>query len=266
MKTQLVFISTLALLHTSAFAQDQEAKLANQLNNPVAALISVPIQYTVDEKIGPTEEGEVTVIKASPVIPIELNDEWNLISRTIIPVIDQENIPVNGQGESGLGDIAASIFFSPKAPTENGWIWGVGTILLLDTASEDALGAGKWGIGPTGLILRQKDGWTYGVLTHYLVDVAGDDNRADVEQLFLQPFLSYTIASTKTTFTFQSEATRDMEANETGAFALFELGQMFKIGSQIMQARIGVRDWYESPTLGPDGTTLSLKLTFLFPK
>jgi len=266
MKLRLALITTLALMHTDTFAEDQQAKLSNQLSNPVAALVSVPVQYQVDEKIGPTEDGEITVTKASPVIPFDLNDDWNLISRTIIPVIDQENIPVNGQGESGLGDIAASIFFSPKAPTENGWIWGVGTILLLDTASEDALGAGKWGIGPTGLILRQKDGWTYGALTHYLVDIAGDDNTADVEQLFLQPFLAYTISSTKTNFALQSEVTRDLDGNETSAFVLFEIGQMFKIGPQIMQARIGTKTWYESPRFGPDGTTVAFRLTFLFPK
>ena len=115
MKARLLLISTLTLLHSTAFAEDSEADLANQLSNPVAALISVPIQYTVDEKIGPTEEGEVTVLRVSPVIPIDLNDEWNLISRTIIPIIDQENIPVSSQGESGLGDIAASIFLSPQS-------------------------------------------------------------------------------------------------------------------------------------------------------
>lgn len=266
MKTQLAFISILTLLHTATFAQDQEAKLANQLNNPVAALISLPIEYQVDEKIGATEEGEITVTKASPVIPFELNNEWNVISRTIIPVIDQENIPVNGQGESGLGDIAASFFFSPKAPTKSGWIWGVGAILLLDTASEDALGSGKWGAGPTAVFLKQNQGWTYGALTHYVTDISGDDNRADIEELFLQPFLSYTIDSTKTTFAFKSEATRDLEGNETSAFVLFEIGQMFKIGPQIMQARIGTKTWYESPRFGPDGTTVAFKLTFLFPK
>jgi hypothetical protein len=266
MKLQVVLVSILTLLHTSAFAQDQQAKLAEQLSNPVASLINVPIQYTVDEKIGPTEEGEVTVIKASPVVPFELNEDWNIITRTIIPVIETENIPTTGQGESGLGDIAASVFFSPKAPTSNGWIWGVGTILLLDTAREDELGSGKWGIGPTAILLKQSNGWTFGVLTHYLVDVAGDDNRADVEQAFLQPFLAYIIDSTKTTFSLQSEATRDLESNETNAFALLEVGQMFKVGSQIMQARIGVRHWYESEEFGAEGTTLSLKLFFIFPK
>jgi len=98
------------------------------------------------------------------------------------------------------------------------------------------------------------------------VDVAGDDNLGDIEQLFLQPFMSFTISKTKTTFTLQAEVTRDLEANDTGAFTMFEVGQMFKVGAQIMQARVGVRNWVESTNLGPDGTTLTAKLTFLFPK
>ena len=266
MKLHLILIIALTLLHTSVFAEDQSAKLANQLSNPVAALISVPIQYTLDEKIGPTEEGEVTVIKASPVVPFEINNDWIIITRTIIPVIDQKNIPVNGQGESGLGDIAASFFVSPKTPTNNGWIWGAGAIVLLDTASEDVLGAGKWGLGPTAVLLKQNNGWTYGALAHYLTDFAGGDDRADVEQLFLQPFLAYIIDSTKTTFALQSEVTRNLDSDETNAFVLFEVGQMFKIGSQIMQARIGARYWYETEPFGPQGTTFSARLFFLFPK
>jgi hypothetical protein len=266
MKTQFALLSALTLIHSMAFAEDDEAKLANQLNNPVAALISVPVNFQTDENIGPTEEGEVSIIKATPVVPFELNDDWNLITRTIITAVDQDNVPVNGQGESGMADIVASFFFSPKAPTANGWIWGVGAITLLDTASDDALGAGAWGIGPTAVFLKQKQGWTYGALTHYLMDISVDDGRADVEQLFLQPFLSYTYAPTKTSFTLQTEATRDLEGNETSAFAIFEVGQMFKIGPQIMQARIGLKNWYESPRFGPDGTTVAFRLTFLFPK
>ena len=245
---------------------DSEAELAKKLNNPVAALISVPIEYIVDEDIGPLEQGKVTQYKLSPVVPISLNDEWNVISRTIVSFVDQDNIPGAGLGESGTSDIVESVFFSPKAPTDSGWIWGAGGIFLLDTASEDELGAGKWGVGPTAVALKQDGPWSYGLLSHYLTDVGGDDDRADVEQIFVQPFMSYTIAKTKTTFTIFAESTRDLEANETGTVGIFQIGQMFKVGSQIMQARIGVRHWIESTEFGPDNTTLIAKLTLLFPK
>jgi len=261
---KLVF-TLLLLISFSGFA-DEQSDLAQKLSNPVAALISVPIEFILDEDVGPTGDGEATQIKISPVLPFSLNDEWNLISRTVVTYVDQDDIPGPGQGESGFSDIAESIFFSPKAPTESGWIWGVGGIFLLDSATEDQLGAGKWGVGPTLVALKQTSGWTYGALSHYLVDVAGDDDRADIEQFYLQPFLSYTIEKTKTTFALQAESTHDFEADETGTVAIFYLGQMFKLGSQIMQGRIGVRSWVDETEFGPEGTTFTAKLTFLFPK
>ena len=261
---KLIFTSLL-LLSPGLFA-DEQSDLAMKLSNPVAALISVPVDFIMDENVGPDDDGELFVIKATPVLPFSFNDDWNLISRTIISYVDQDDIPGSGEGESGLSDIAESIFFSPKAPTESGWIWGVGSIFLLDTATEDELGAGKWGVGPTAVGLKQVNGWTFGGLTHYLVDFAGDDDRDDVQQFFLQPFLAYTIEETKTTFALQAESTRDIEANETGTVAIFHIGQMFKLGSQIMQGRVGFRSWVNETDFGPEGTTFTARLTFLFPK
>ena len=95
-----------------------------------------------------------------------------------------------GGSDSGLGDTVQSLFFSPKAPTASGWIWGVGPAFLLPTASEDVLGTEQWGVGPTAVALKQtEDGWTYGALANHLVSVAGDDDRADLNATFLQPFL-----------------------------------------------------------------------------
>ena len=205
-------------------------------------------------------------IKASPVIPLDLNEDWNLISRSIVSYVESSDIPGSGDDTSGFSDIAASLFFSPKDPTSGGWLWGVGGIFLLDTATEDELGAGKWGLGPTAVLLKQTGPWTYSALSHYLVGVAGDDDRADIEQFFLQPFMAYTIAKTKTTFALQAESTRDLNENETGTVAIFHIGQMFKLGSQIMQGRIGVRSWIEDTEFGSDGTTLTARLTLLFPK
>jgi hypothetical protein len=261
---KLIFVFTL-LVSCNSFA-DEQAELAIKLSNPVANLISVPVDFILEEGIGPTGDGEASIIKASPVLPFTLNDDWNLISRTVISYVDQDGIPGKGMGESGFGDIAESIFFSPSAPTERGWIWGVGGIFLLDSATEDELGAGKWGMGPTALGLKQVGGLTFGALGHYLVDVAGDDDRSDIEQFFLQPFMAYTIEKTKTTFALQAESTHDLEADETGTVAIFHIGQMFKLGSQIMQGRIGVRSWVDETDFGPEGTTFTARLTFLFPK
>ena len=131
-------------------ANDQE-ELAKKLSNPIANMISVPLQFNYDENIGAQDEGSKWVLNIQPVIPFSIGENWNLITRTILPVVDMNDIPTQGMGESGLGDIVASQWFSPKELTKGGWTWGVGPVWLLPTATDNTLGGEKFGIGPTGI-------------------------------------------------------------------------------------------------------------------
>ena len=250
---------------TNLFADANMADLAKKLSNPVAALISVPIDVAIDEDVGP-RTGTLTVDKLQPVIPMELNDDWNVISRTIISTIYQDDILGNGLDKDGLGDILQSFFFSPKEPTSNGWIWGVGPALLLDTASEDVLGGGKWGAGPTAVLLKQNKGFTYGLLLNHLWDYAGDSNRDQLNNTYAQPILSYTIQKTKTTFAYNMEYNYDWTKNESTAVNNMMIGQMFKIGNQIMDLKVGARYWSDESPTSPKGWGSKATLTFLFPK
>jgi len=265
MKNRLIVLGILLSISIPVFADEESAELAKKLANPVASLISIPIEFNTDADIGPSENGEVKSIKFTPVLPFEVNDDWNLITRTIFSYVDQD-LPDAGIDETGISDIVLSLYFSPKKPTKSGWIWGAGPILLLNSATEDVLGAGRWGVGPGAVVLKQTGPWTIGGLTSYLADIGGDSDRDDVEQLFFQPFVSYNLPNGSTSLTLQSEIARDLENYDTNAFALFTVNQMFKIGSQIMQGRVGVKHWYESADFGADSTELSLRLTFLFPK
>lgn len=247
-----------------AFAQD-EAELAKKLANPVASLISVPIQANYDENFGPNEDGSVWKINIQPVIPITLNKEWNLISRTILPIIDQEDVPLKGLGESGIGDVLQSLFFSPKEPTSKGLIWGVGPVILIPTASDDALGSEKWGIGPTAVGLRQVGPWTYGALVNHVESFAGDEDRAFVSASFIQPFLTY-ITKTKTTFALNTESTYDWNTEQWSVPINFNVLQLLKIGPQIIQVGIGARYWAASPDNAAEDWGARIQLTFLFPK
>jgi hypothetical protein len=252
------------LVMSPAFAQT-DAELAKKLSNPVASLISVPFQYNYDSDYGVADDGKRSFINIQPVIPFDINPEWNLISRTILPVIDQDDLPSGSGGKSGIGDVVQSLFFSPKAPTSGGLIWGAGPVLLLPTASDDLLGSEKWGLGPTGVVLKQQGPWTYGALANHIWSVAGDDKRADINATFLQPFLSYTTPMA-TTYGMNTESTYNWEVNKWSVPINLTVSQLMKLGDQPVSIAGGVRYWAQSPDSGPEGWGFRLVLTLLFPK
>ena len=263
-----VFLISMAVMISRvspAFAQDEAAELAKKLANPIASLISVPLQFNYDRDIGPQEKGSQWQLKVQPVWPFSIGENWNLITRTIVPLIDQNDIPVPGQGKSGLGDITASQFFSPKAPTARGWIWGVGPVWLLPTATDDALGSEKFGLGPTAVFLKQQGPWTYGALVNHIWSVAGDDDRADVNSTFLQPFLAY-VTKTHTTIGLNTESTYNWESEEWSVPINLTVAQMLKVGKLPFQIGGGVRYWADSPENGPEKWGARIQITFLFPK
>jgi hypothetical protein len=264
----LVLLSLLApagALGQSADGGDEAANLARQLANPVAALISVPIQANYDENFGLDDKGSVLRINVQPVIPFSLNDDWNLISRTIVPVIDQNDFPSPGVSEFGVGDTVQSLFFSPKAPTDSGWIWGAGPVLLLPTATDEVLGAEKWGIGPTAVVLKQQGPWTYGALANHIESFAGESSRADVSATFLQPFLTY-ITATKTTIALNTESTYDWNNEQWSIPVNFTVSQLLRLGNQMVSVGGGVRYWAETPAAGPEEWGFRLVFTLLYPR
>jgi hypothetical protein len=255
----------LALAAPARAQDEQAAELAKKLANPVASLISVPLQYNYDEYGGSNDGAAVSKLIIQPVIPFSLNNDWNLITRTLIPLVDQQDLPVAAANESGLSDITASFFFSPKLPTASGWIWGAGPVLLLPTATEDALGTEKWGVGPTGVALKQTGPWTIGLLAGHIWSVAGNDDRNDVSSTTLQPFFSYT-TKTHTTMGAYTESAYDWKGEQWQVPLIVQAGQLFKIGPQILQFAVAGKYWAEAPDDGPEGWGLRAQLTLLFPR
>jgi len=253
------------LLSSPALAQDQASVLAKQLSNPVAALISVPFQLNFDQDIGPAEEGDRWTLNVQPVVPIGLNEDWNLISRTILPIVSQDDIFPGAGSQSGLGDVVQSVFFSPKEPTSSGWIWGAGPVFLLPTGSDDLLTADQWAAGPTAVVLKQQGPWTYGALANHLWSFAGDNDRRDVNATFLQPFLSYT-TPTAWTFALNTESTYDWEGEEWNVPVNAIVSKVTRVGSQLVSVGGGLRYWADSPDSGAEGLGVRLVFTLLFPK
>src|SRR5438067_2157631 len=196
---------------------DQATKLAKELSNPISSLISIPFQANEDFGYGPSYNGYKFTLNIQPAIPISLNKDWDLILRTIVPVVSQhdlffvENLPKNSplqpqnRSQDGLSDTTQTFFFSPKTAGPFGLIWGIGPALLYPTGTHPFLGTGTFSIGPTVAVLEQMGGSTVGALMNQLWSVVIEDHRQSFSQLFLQPFIAFT-TKTHMTLTLSSEA------------------------------------------------------------
>ena len=246
----------------SAQTAQSAAELAKQLSNPVASLISVPFQLNYDEGFGADGNGKRTLFNIQPVVPFDLNADWNLISRTIVPLIENDGI-VPDERKFGLGNVIQSFFFSPKQPTSGGWILGAGPAIQIPLSTDDRFGADDWAVGPTAVALKQAGPWTFGALGNHLWDVGGSD--ADINATFLQPFLSYTTPEA-VSYTINSESTYDWENEEWSVPINFQITKLVTIGNQPISIGGGIRYWADAPSGAADDFGARLIVVYLFPK
>ena len=214
----LVVVIVVAVLSAAVRAEQQaqqpaappseSAELAMQLSNPLASLVSVPFQFNWEQEVGPSELTRF-VLNVQPVMPFTMTPNWNLITRVIAPLVSQPPLVDGGAAAFGMGDITTSFFLSPSRAGK--LIWGAGPVLVLPSTSEPTLGSGKWSVGPTIVALKQTGPWTFGALWNQVWSFSGDSGRADVNQMFLQPFLAYQATHT-VTLTLQSEMTANWDA------------------------------------------------------
>ena len=176
----------------AAKPQQESSDIAKAAQNPIAHMISVPFENDFYPQTGPKKQDEY-VLEMKPVVPIPLSKDWNLITRTIVPIIQTPDLSATLKGTSGLGDIQESLFFSPTKAGPGGIIWGAGPVILAPTATENIYGTGKTNIGPTVVALRSQGHWLYGALVQNLFSVAGPKERADVNQFLTQPFVNYNL-------------------------------------------------------------------------
>jgi len=239
-------------------AEDADA-VAKQLANPIAALVSLPFQLNWDTGLAANGLGTKWLLNVQPVVPFELDSRWNVISRTIVPLVQESDIVAGDAHESGLGDITQSFFFSPRDPLAGGWTIGAGPAILLPTATAAALGNGKLGLGPSIVALRQTPSqWTYGVLWNHIWSIAGSSNRPALSTTYLQPFLSKGLGQGMTA-TLDLESTYDWEGRNWVVPMNLTLSKVMKLGGQLCSVGGGARYYLATP---PGGASWGLRLTF----
>jgi hypothetical protein len=277
--------SAACCLAASATALAQQASqddLEAKVQNPVAALISVPFQNNTYFGLGPDHDKTVNVLNIQPVIPIPAGD-WNIISRTIVPLIYVPHINFGGAASDfdgtitanagprgipetfGLGDINETLFLSPARPGP--LIWGVGPAVTIPTASSSILGAGKVSLGPSAVVLVQPKPWTIGALFRQQWSIIGPNGRTDVNQSLLQPFVSYNLPdgwnlSTGPVITanWSADSAQRWTVPIGGGF-----GRVFKVGNQPVSAALQAYYNAERPEFAPRWS-IRATVTLLFPE
>lgn len=256
-------VMTAAGVATEASAQSNSDQLAKELSNPVANLISVPFQFNAAFGGGPEDDGEWYTLNIQPVIPISIAPDWNLIVRTIVPVTGREEVLAPDTSEWGFGNVLQSFFFSPKAPTAGGLIWGIGPAFNYPTSTDPLFGPGKWGAGPTAVALIQKGKVTAGVLANQIWSFEDSDDAEGINNAFIQPFFSYSLGK-GLMFNTNIQATYDWVDDTWNAPLNVGFSQVFHVGKQAMSFQLAGTYYLAKPDAGPDWGVQST-LTFLFP-
>ncbi|MCG2462319.1 transporter [Flavobacteriaceae bacterium F89] len=242
--------------------QDAGGDLEKKIQNPIANLISVPFQNNTDFGVG-SFDGTRNTLNIQPVIPLALNENLNLITRTIIPIISQPTGP--GESEFGLGDISLSMFLTPAKPGKV--IYGGGVALGVPTGTDQFLGSGKWTAGPSLVLIYQPKGWTFGSLIQNSWSYAGAGSRGDVNFFYSQVFVTKNLQ--KGWYVNSAPIiTANWEASSGNQWTIplgAGLGKLFRVGKLPINAQAGYYFNVEKPAGGPD-SQLRVQATLLFPK
>jgi len=231
--------------------------------NPLASLITLPFQ----NNMGILENGDIfNVLNVQPVIPLQLGEDWNLITRTIIPLIGIENAPP-GVDSFSMGDIQQSLLFSPRNPRDPSTLIGFGPILSYPTATENALGSEQFGLGPSAVAVLIRGPWVYGIIANHVFSISGKNGKPDLNRTVLQPFVNYNMEDG---WFLQSApfATADWSANSSDRWTIpvgGGLGRTYSIGSQAVSTVVSAFYNVEHPTGQPEWT-IRFQFNLLFPR
>ena len=245
-------------------AESATADLQKAVQNPVASLISVPVQNNSNFSLGPYDRVQ-DVLNIQPVIPAHITKNWNLITRIIQPIVWQPYPNQTTGGEYGLGDMNPSFFLSPFKPGKV--IWGAGPAFAIPTATSRITGQGKLSIGPSFVALVQPPHWTIGALINNVWSVAGSGGRPPVNQMLLQYFINYNLKE-GWYISLSPIITADWRASSGNVWTVpfgGGVGRIMKLGFQ----PVNITAQFYGNAVYPVGTSpwgMRLQIAFLFPK
>ena len=245
---------------TPKAATDQATALAKQQQNPISSLISVPLQGNWDFGLG-DRDATGTLFNIQPVVPFGVSRSTNLILRVILPLASQ---PGSGDARvNGVGDVVMTAFFSPA---KSGRVtWGAGPVVLLPTATNNALGSEKFGVGPSAVVLTQPGPWTIGLLFNHIWSTSGANDREDVSSTFLQPFVNYNLGNGLAVGAVL-EATANWNADEHWTAPLvFTVSKVARLGNRPVNFVAGAGPTLASPE-GGSTWRFRVMAVFLFPR
>jgi len=269
---QSAIASALMLMPMSTFAGMSQEEIAKATQNPLTAMYSVPIQNNTYFNAGPLNKTK-NIANFQPVIPIDFNDDWTLVTRTIVPLtyLPSNYVGIDEDSHFGVGDTTFTAFFTPKNPGDSGWLWGAGPVLYLPTATNDSLGTKKWGAGPAAVALKMDGKWVYGSLLMHVWSFAGSGQSQGIEKVnmtTIQPFVNYNLddgwfVASVPLITANWEADSD---NRWTVPVGLGVGKAMKFGSIPGTAQIHAYYNVVTPDNGGEDWQLRVQIQLLFPR
>ncbi len=264
-KTAVFAVSTATVLASApALAEMSAEQLAKLAQNPIGNMVSVPFQNNTNLNFGP-EQRTQNILNIQPVIPVSVNSDWNIITRTIVPVMSQP-LP-DGDRTNGIGDTVFSAFLSPANP--GNLIWGVGPVVQLPTNSNSDLGNRNWGLGPTAVVLHTKKGdpWLLGVLASNIWSLSDSGTGGSYNNGLIQPFINYNLpgglyltSSPIITVNWKAESSQRWTVPIGGG-----VGKIFHIGSLPVNTQLAAYYNVVTPDDGPNWQ-IRAQVQLMFPK
>jgi hypothetical protein len=263
MRRCAIILTICCAVSKAAVADGNDAALAQTLANPIANLTTFPTKYNWDHDIGPDRAGHSNYVKLEPVVPFRLDQDWTLIARTVMLVVDQTDVKPGSGTQFGISDTTEAFFITPSKAGPAGFLWGLGPAVSIP-ATNTEIASTRWGLGPTASVIIQPGQWTIGILADHIWSVGGSGPSGEINETYLQPFISYTTKDA-ITFSLESEAYYYWTDSQWSVPLHLEVTKLLHVCGQPISIGPTLRYWVANPDTGAHDWGFRFTATLLFP-